>query len=47
MPLDYFVWAIKGTPEGKERSFIPEAGFDAPTGAKRGRQISCAHPPSG
>lgn len=35
MPLDYFVWAIKG--EG--RSFILDTGFDAAMGAKRGRQF--------
>jgi glyoxylase-like metal-dependent hydrolase (beta-lactamase superfamily II) len=35
MPLDYFVWAIKG----EERSFILDTGFDAAMGAKRGRQF--------
>jgi glyoxylase-like metal-dependent hydrolase (beta-lactamase superfamily II) len=35
MPLDYFVWAIKG----KERSFILDTGFDEPMGVRRGRQF--------
>lgn len=35
MPLDYFVWAIKG-PGG---SFVFDTGFDAAMGEKRGRQF--------
>lgn len=35
MPLDYFVWAVKG--EG--RSFILDTGFDQAMGDKRGRQF--------
>lgn len=35
MPLDYFVWAIKGP----DRSFILDTGFDAAMGEKRGRQF--------
>ncbi len=35
MPLDYFVWAIKGP----ERSFVFDTGFDAPMGEKRLRQF--------
>lgn len=35
MPLDYFVWAIKGA----ERTFILDTGFDAAMGAKRARQF--------
>ena len=31
MPLDYFVWAIKGP----ERTFVFDTGFDAPMGEKR------------
>ena len=34
MPLDYFVWAIKGT-----RTYILDTGFDAPMGEKRNRQF--------
>jgi glyoxylase-like metal-dependent hydrolase (beta-lactamase superfamily II) len=34
MPLDYFVWAIKG----KDRSFILDTGFSPEMGAKRKRQ---------
>ena len=33
MPLDYFVWAIKGP----ERAFVFDTGFDAPMGEKRNR----------
>jgi hypothetical protein len=32
MPLDYFVWAIKGA----DRTFILDTGFDEPMGRKRG-----------
>lgn len=43
MPLDYFVWAIKGprTPGSSARgqAFIFDTGFDAPMGAKRNRQF--------
>jgi len=39
MPLDYFVWAIKGPPGEESGSFIFDTGFDAPMGAKRGRQF--------
>ena len=35
MPLDYFVWAIKGP----ERAFVFDTGFDAPMGEKRNRQF--------
>jgi glyoxylase-like metal-dependent hydrolase (beta-lactamase superfamily II) len=35
MPLDYFVWAIKG-PEG---AIVLDTGFDAPMGAKRNREF--------
>ena len=35
MPLDYFVWAIKGP----DRAFILDTGFDEPMGQKRGRQF--------
>ena len=35
MPLDYFVWAIKGP----ERTFVFDTGFDAPMGEKRQRQF--------
>ena len=35
MPLDYFVWAIKGP----EKTFILDTGFDAAMGRKRGREF--------
>ena len=35
MPLDYFVWAIKGP----DRTFVFDTGFDAPMGKKRQRQF--------
>jgi glyoxylase-like metal-dependent hydrolase (beta-lactamase superfamily II) len=35
MPLDYFVWAIKGP----DSTFILDTGFDAAMGAKRQRQM--------
>ena len=35
MPLDYFVWAIKGP----QRTFILDTGFDAAMGQKRGSGI--------
>jgi glyoxylase-like metal-dependent hydrolase (beta-lactamase superfamily II) len=35
MPLDYFVWAIVGA----ERSFLLDTGYDAATGAARGREL--------
>ena len=35
MPIDYFVWAIKGP----ERSFVVDMGFDAATAAKRDRTL--------
>jgi glyoxylase-like metal-dependent hydrolase (beta-lactamase superfamily II) len=35
MPIDYFVWAIRG--EG--RVIVVDTGFDAPTAAARGRQL--------
>jgi glyoxylase-like metal-dependent hydrolase (beta-lactamase superfamily II) len=35
MPLDYFVWAIKGP----QRTFILDTGFDAAMGQKRGREF--------
>jgi glyoxylase-like metal-dependent hydrolase (beta-lactamase superfamily II) len=35
MPLDYFVWAIKGP----DRTFILDTGFDEAMSAKRGRQF--------
>ncbi len=35
MPLDYFVWAIKGT----NGTFILDTGFDEAMGRKRGRQF--------
>ena len=42
MPLDYFVWAIKGP----ERTFVFDTGFDAPMGEKRSGS-SCAPPSVG
>ena len=41
MPLDYFVWAIKGT----NGTFILDTGFDEPMGQKRERQF-LRSPPS-
>ncbi len=44
MPLDYFVWAIKG-PErttgssARGQAFVFDTGFDAPMGEKRQRQF--------
>jgi glyoxylase-like metal-dependent hydrolase (beta-lactamase superfamily II) len=35
MPLDYFVWAIKGP----DRTFILDTGFDPAMGRKRGREF--------
>ena len=35
MPLDYYVWAIVGA----ERSFLLDTGYDAATGAARGRVL--------
>jgi glyoxylase-like metal-dependent hydrolase (beta-lactamase superfamily II) len=35
MPLDYFVWAIKGN----GRVFVFDTGFDAPMGERRNRQF--------
>jgi len=35
MPLDYYVWAIRGA----EGTWLLDTGFDAPTGAARGRQL--------
>src|SRR5271156_836246 len=35
MPLDYFVWAIKGT----NGTFVLDTGFDEAMGRKRGRQF--------
>ena len=35
MPLDYYVWAIVGA----ERSFLLDTGYDAATGAARGREL--------
>jgi len=35
MPLDYYVWAIVG----EERTFVLDTGFDAATGAARGRTL--------
>ena len=35
MPLDYFVWAIKGP----DRTVILDTGFDEAMGARRGRQF--------
>ena len=35
MPLDYFVWAIKGT----NGTFVLDTGFDEARGRKRGRQF--------
>jgi hypothetical protein len=35
MPLDYFVWAIKG----KDRTLILDTGFDEAMATKRGRQF--------
>ena len=42
MPLDYFVWAIKGP----ERTFVFDTGFDEPMGRGE-RDNSSARPPSG
>jgi glyoxylase-like metal-dependent hydrolase (beta-lactamase superfamily II) len=35
MPLDYYVWAVVGA----ERTFLLDTGFDAATGAARGRKL--------
>jgi glyoxylase-like metal-dependent hydrolase (beta-lactamase superfamily II) len=35
MPLAYYVWLI----QGNGRTFLLDTGFDAPTGAARGRQL--------
>lgn len=35
MPLDYYVWAIKGP----DRNFILDTGFDAAMAEKRGREV--------
>ena len=35
MPLDYYVWAIVGP----ERTFLLDTGYDAATGAARGREL--------
>ena len=35
MPLDYFVWLIRG----RTRSFVLDTGFDRDVAAKRGRQV--------
>jgi len=36
MPLDYYVWLLRG-PDGRE--VVVDTGFDAATGARRGREI--------
>src|SRR5512145_412933 len=38
MPLDYFVWAIKGA----ERTWIVDTGFDAEVGRQRQRNVICS-----
>lgn len=35
MPLDYYVWVIRGA----DRTFVLDTGFDAATGARRGRTL--------
>jgi glyoxylase-like metal-dependent hydrolase (beta-lactamase superfamily II) len=35
MPLDYFVWAIKGP----DRTYVVDTGFSAEMGKKRGRKV--------
>jgi len=35
MPLAYYVWVIRGA----KQTFLLDTGFDAPTGAARGRQL--------
>lgn len=35
MPLDYYVWVIRG----EAGTFVLDTGFDAPTGAARGREL--------
>src|SRR5512137_2836626 len=35
MPLDYYVWTIRGP----DVCFVLDTGFDAATGAARGRQL--------
>jgi len=35
MPLDYFIWVIKG----REKSWVVDTGFDFEVGARRGRQV--------
>jgi len=42
MPLDYFVWLIRGTGENAGREFVVDTGFSAPMAAKRQRNhIRC------
>ncbi|MFO7277561.1 MAG: N-acyl homoserine lactonase family protein [Pseudomonadota bacterium] len=35
MPLDYYVWVIRGA----DRTFVLDTGFDAATGTRRGRTL--------
>ncbi len=35
MPLDYFIWVIKG----REKPWVVDTGFDFEVGARRGRQV--------
>jgi len=35
MPLDYFIWVIKG----REKSWVVDTGFDFEVGARRGRHV--------
>ena len=37
MPLDYFVWLIRGTGENAGREIVVDTGFSAPMAAKRQR----------
>jgi glyoxylase-like metal-dependent hydrolase (beta-lactamase superfamily II) len=44
MPLDYFVWAIKGSEQApgssaRGQAFVFDTGFDEPMGRRRGRQF--------
>jgi glyoxylase-like metal-dependent hydrolase (beta-lactamase superfamily II) len=39
MPLDYYVWAIVDPRAGPASAFLLDTGYDAATGAARGRQL--------
>jgi glyoxylase-like metal-dependent hydrolase (beta-lactamase superfamily II) len=38
MPLDYFVWLIRGGEGANAREIVVDTGFSAPVAAKRGRE---------